>query len=69
MLTKLGKGPPHGVVAALLPPPRPVNTASSRRRSPDQVLLSTYVPPYERIHHPAGMVTPNLEGVREIIHR
>ena len=30
--------------------------------------MSTYVSPHEKIHPPAGMVTPDLEGAREIIH-
>ena len=33
------------------------------------MLLSTYVPPHERIAPPTGMVAPDLEGAREIIHR
>ena len=32
-------------------------------------MLSTYVPSHERIHPSMGMVAPNLEGAREIIHR
>ena len=44
---KIGKRSPLGVAAAPLPPSRPVDTISSRRRLPDQVLLSMYVPPYE----------------------
>ena len=65
---KIGEGSPLGVAVAPLPPPRPTDTISSRRRPPDQVLLSMYVPPYERIHPPTGMVVPDLEGAREIIH-
>ena len=42
--------------------PRPVDTAPSRKRLPDRVLLSLYVPPHERIHPPTGMVAPELEG-------
>ena len=63
---EIGEGSPSGVAAA---PPRPVDSVPSRRRLPDQVLLSTYVPPHERIHPPVGMVAPDLEGAREIIHR
>ena len=66
---KIGKRSPSGVAAAPLPPSRPADSISSRRRLPDQVLLSMYVPPYERIHPTVGMVAPNLEGAQEIIHR
>ena len=34
----------------------------SRKRLPDQVLLSTYVPPQERVHPPTGMVAPDPKG-------
>ena len=33
------------------------------------MLLSTYVPPYERVHPPTGMVALDLEGAKEINHR
>ena len=52
----IGEGAPSGVVAALTFPPRPADTKSSRKRSPNQVLLSTYIPPRERVHPLAGMV-------------
>ena len=65
---KIGEGSPSGVATALLPLPKPAVTVSSRRRSLNQVLLSTYVPPYERIHLPVGMVALFLEGAQEIIH-
>ena len=55
---EIGEGSPLRVVAAPIPPLSPANTVSSRRRPPDQVLLSTYVPPHERIHPLAGMVAP-----------
>ena len=65
MLTKLGRVPLKGSYCSATP----ANTVSSRRRLPDQVLMSTYVPPYERIYPPAGMVAPDLKGDRESIHR
>ena len=65
---EIGEGTPSGVAVAPLPPPGLEDTIYSRRRPPNQVLLSMYVPPYERIHPPTGMVTPDLEGAREIIH-
>ena len=61
---EIGEGSPLRVVAAPLPPIRPVDTVPSRKRLLDQVLLSTYVPPYDRIHPPTGMVSFNLEGAR-----
>ena len=33
------------------------------------MLLSTYIPPHERIHPLVGMVVLDLEGAQEIIHR
>ena len=66
---EIGEGSPSGVAAALLPQPKPRNTVLSRRRPHDQVLLSMYVPPHERIALLTGMVAPDLEGAREIIHR
>ena len=66
---EIGEGSPSGVAVAPIPPPKPADIVFSRRRPSDQVLLSTYVPPRERILHPAGMVAPNLEGAWEIIQR
>ena len=66
---KIRKGSPSRVAAAPILPPRPADTVFSRRRPPDHVLLSTYIPPHERIHPPASMVAPDLKGVWEIIHR
>ena len=65
----LDEGIPVGVAAAPVLPLRPVDTEPRRKRLLDQVLLSTYVPLHERIHPPTGMIAPNLEGAREIIHR
>ena len=69
MLTKLERGPLSGVTAALMLPLRPMDIESSRKRPPDRVLLSTYVPPQERIHPPMGMVALDSKGAWEIIHR
>ena len=65
---KIGEGAPLRVTIALMLPPRPADAEASRKMSPNQVLLSTYVPPQERIHPPMGMVTLDLEGAQEIIH-
>ena len=69
LVNKIGEESPSGAAAAPLPPLRYANTEPSRRRLPDQLLLSTYLPPYEKIHLPASIVAPNLEGAWEIIHR
>ena len=66
---EIGERAPSGVAAAPILPPRPADTESSKKRLPNRVLLSTYVPPQERIHPPMGMVAPELEGAQEIIHR
>ena len=66
---KIGEVAPSRVAAAPMFLPRPADTESSRKRPPDRVLLSTYVPPQERIHPPTGMVALDPEGAREIIHR
>ena len=64
----IGDGAPSRVVVDPILPPKHANTESSKKRLLNQVLLSTYVPPQERIHPPAGMVAPDLEGAREINH-
>ena len=66
---EIGERALSGVVSAPILPPRPVDTESSRKRLLDQVLLSTYILPQERIHPLASMVAPALKGAREIIHR
>ena len=58
-----------GVAAAPILPPKLVDTEFNRKRPPNQVLLSTYVPLHERVHPPTDMVAPDLEGPREIIYR
>ena len=65
---KIGEVAPLGVAAASMLLPRPTDTESRRKRPPDRVLLSTYVPPQERIHPLMGMVAPDPEGAQEIIH-
>ena len=50
-------------------PPRPENTEPCRKRLPDRLLMSKYVPREERIHPLMGMVAPDPEGALEIIYR
>ena len=66
-VNKIREGTPSGVAEALILSPKPTDTESSRKRPPDQVLLSTYVPLQERIHPLVGMVALDLESAREII--
>ena len=66
---EIGEKAPSGVVTTPVLPLKPVDTKPSRKRLPDQLLRSTYVPPQERIHPPTGMVASDLKGVLEIIHR
>ena len=66
---EVGEGAPSGIITAPVPPPKPTSTRPSKKLLPDQVLLSTYVPPLERVHHPTGMMAPDPEGVLEISHR
>ena len=65
---EIGEEVPTGVVDATVLSPRSMGAWSSRIRLLDQLLLSTYVLPLERIHHLMGMVTSDLEGVLEIAH-
>ena len=66
---EISEGSPSEGNDAPLPPPKPASTVPSKRRSLDQVLLSTYVSPHERIAPPVGMIAPDLHGALEIIHR
>ena len=50
------------------PPPKPTGAGPSKKRLLDLVLVSTYVPPLERVHPSMDMVTPDLEDVLKIIH-
>ena len=66
---EIGEETPSGVAATSMLPPKPADTEPSRKRLPNQVLLSKYVPPQERIHPLTSMVALDLESAREIIHR
>ena len=68
MLTNLEDEALSRVAAALMISPMVADTEPSRKRLPDRVLLSTYVPPQERIHPPTSIITPDPESAREIIH-
>ena len=66
---EVGMGAPSGVVIAPAPPPKPPKAKPSKKRLPNQVLVSMYVPPLERIHPSTDMVAPNLEDVLKIVRR
>ena len=50
-------------------PPRSVGAGSNRKRLPDRLLLSMYVPLLYRIHPSTSMVALDSEVVLEIAHR
>ena len=67
---KVGEGPPLiRVVITLVPPPKPTGTGPSKKQLLNQILLSTYVPPLERVHPLTGMVAPDPKGLLEIVLR
>ena len=39
----------EGVVIPLASPPKPTDIGPSKKRFPDRVIISTYVPPLERV--------------------
>ena len=65
---EVGMGAPLGVVSAPTPPPMSIGAGPSKKRLPDQVLVSTYVLPLERVHPSMDMVVPDLEDVLKIVH-
>ena len=67
-VNKIGEKAPSWVTTAPMLPPRLADTEPSRKRMPDRLLLSTYVPSQEMVHPPTGMATLDLEGALEIIH-
>ena len=58
---------PSTVVTAPAPSPKSSGVRPSRKRLLDQVLVSTYVSPLERVHPLKDMVVLNLEDVRKIV--
>ena len=47
---KVGMGDPSGVIAAPAPSPKLTGAGPTKKRLPDRVIISTYVPPLERVH-------------------
>ena len=66
---EVGEDALAGVVTALMPPPKLAGTEPSKKRLPNWVLVSTYVPPLERFHPSTSMVAPDLESMLKIVRR
>ena len=65
---EVGMGAPSRVVTAPAPLPKSIGTRLSKKWLPNQVMVSTYVPPLERAHPSTDMVAPDLEDVLKIVH-
>ena len=61
--------PPLGVVSSPVPPFKPTDAGSIKKRMPNRFLVSTYVPPLERVHPSTDMAAPDLKDVLKIICR
>ena len=46
---EVGMGAQSGIVIALAPLPRPTGTGPSKKRFPNRITVSTYVPPLGRV--------------------
>ena len=64
---EVGEDAPAGVVTASVPLPKLASTGPSKKRLPNRVLVSTYVPSLERVHPSTGMVAPDLESMLKIV--
>ena len=65
---EVGMGAPLRVATAPVPSPKPTGASPSKKRLPDQVLVSMYVPPLEKVHSLTDMVAPDLEDMLKIVH-
>ena len=63
---EVGMGAPSRVVIAITPLPKPTDAEPNKKRLLDRVLVSTYVPPPERVHPLTDMVTQDIEDVLKI---
>ena len=61
--------PSSGVIIGLASLLKSVSVEPSKKRLPDLVLVSTYVPPLERVHSSMVEEVPDLEDVLKVIHR
>ena len=62
-------GAPLGVVIAPASPPRLAGSGPSKKRFPDRVIVSMYVPPLEMVRPSLDMEALGLEDVLKIGHR
>ena len=65
---EVGLGSPSRVVIALASLPRPTGAKPSKKRFLDRVIVSTYVPPLERVRPSLDMEALDLEDVLKIAH-
>ena len=68
---EVGTGALSGVVTAPAHPPPPKSTGiePNKKRLPNRVMVSMYVPPLERVHPSTDTVAPDLENVLKIVYR
>ena len=66
---EVGTCTPSGVIATSVPPPKSTSAGPSRKRMPDRVVVSTYVPPLERVTPSMDTVAPDIEDVLKLIRR
>ena len=65
---EVGINPLSGVVIAPVPLLKSIGVELSKKRLPDQVLVSTYVPPLEMVHSSTVGEVSDLEDVLKVIH-
>ena len=61
--------PPSGVVTTPEPLLKSTGARPCKKLLPDQVLVTTYVPPLERVHSLTVREVPDLEDVLKVIYR
>ena len=61
--------PSSGVVMVPAPLLKSTSVGPSKKRLPDRVLVSTYVPPLDRVHSSTVGEVSDLEDVLKVIHR
>ena len=66
---EVGMGAPSRVVTTPTPPPKPTSVGPSRKQMPDQVMVSTYVSPLERVPPSTNMMASDFEDVLKLIRR
>ena len=64
---EVGMGASSGVVITSAPSPKSTGAGPSRKWMPDLVMVSTYVPPLERVPPSMDTVAMDLEDVLKIV--